>query len=100
MPVQLVRFTTREADAPAVEQATETMLAALRRARPHGTRFAACKLADGVTFVNLLELDEGVDNPLPGIPECRAYQQRIPEWALEPSGPQPVTVLGSYELFG
>lgn len=100
MTVQMVRFTVDEADVADVESAIGRMIAAVREAQPSGTRFASCKLADGVTFLNVLELAEGVPNPLPEIPECRAFQQQLPRWTVEPPTPQPVAVIGSYQLFG
>jgi len=39
---------------------------------------------------------EAVENPLPGIPECRVYQQELARWVAEPPRPQPVTVVGEY----
>ncbi|TWF75548.1 hypothetical protein FHX44_111432 [Pseudonocardia hierapolitana] len=96
MSVQIVRFTTSATDVPAVEAAIETMVAAIHRERPPGTRFSSWKLADGVTFLNVLELEDGVDNPLLGIPECRAYQKELARWVAEPPRPQPVTVVGAY----
>lgn len=99
MTVQMVRFTANEADVADIETAIETMIAALHEAQPTDTRFASWKLADGVTFLNVLELANGVENPLPGIPECRAFQQRLPSWVVEPPTPQPVTVVGSYQPF-
>jgi hypothetical protein len=96
MTVQIVRFTTGETDVPEVEAAVAEMVAAIHRAQPPGTRFASWKLADGVTFLNVLELADGVENPLPAIAECRAFQQRLPRWVAQPPRPQPVTVVGSY----
>ncbi|WP_406286679.1 hypothetical protein [Embleya sp. NBC_00896] len=95
----MVRFTADEAHVADIEKAIEAMHAAIRRARPTGARYASCKLADGVTFVNMLELAEGVENPLRGIPECLEFQRRLPNWLAEPPAPETVTVLGSYRLF-
>jgi hypothetical protein len=94
--VQIVCFTVDRTDVPDVEAAIGTMVAAIHRERPSGTRFTSWKLADGVTFLNVLELAEGVENPLPVIPECRAYQQRLAQWVAEPPRPQPVTVVAGY----
>jgi hypothetical protein len=94
--VQIVRFTVDTTDVPDVEAAIGTMVAAIHRERPPGARFTSWKLADGVTFLNVLELAEGVENPLPVIPECRAYQQRIAQWVAEPPRPQAVTVVAGY----
>lgn len=96
MTVQIVRFTADATDVPDIETAIETMVAAIHRERPPGTRFTSWKLADGVTFLNVLELADGVENPMPGIPECRAYQQKLEQWVAEPPRPQPVTVVGTY----
>jgi hypothetical protein len=96
MTVQIVRFTADPADVADIEAAIETMIAAVHREQPAGTRFTSWKLADGVTFLNVLELADGVDNPLPAIPECREYQQQLVRWVAEPPRPQPVTVVASY----
>jgi hypothetical protein len=98
--VQMIRFTTSEAHVPEVEESIRAMIAAIEAARPAGTRYAATKLADGRTFLLVLELADGVENPLPAISEARAFQQRMADWATEPPAPQPVTVVGSYGLFG
>lgn len=99
MTVQMVRFTATEADVAEIESAITAMLAAVVEAAPPGVRYAATKLADGVTFVLLLDLADGTENPLPAIPEARAFQQRMATWATEPPVPQPLTVLGAYRLF-
>jgi len=97
--VQMIRFSTAEANVAEVESAIATMSAGIAAARPAGTRYAACKLADGRTFLLLLELADGATNPLPDIPEAREFQQRMTGWAGEPPAPSPVTVVGSYGLF-
>lgn len=100
MTVQTVRFTTTEDHVADVEAGIGSMLAAIDQARPAGMAYAACKLGDGVSFLLLLELDDGVENPLPTIPEARAFQQGMPGWAATPPAPETVTVVGSYRLFG
>lgn len=99
MTVQMVRFTTTEVKVAEVETAIESMIDAITETHPPGTRYAATKLADGLTFLLILELADGVDNPLPSIPEARAFQQQMPAWTNEPPAAELVTVLGSYDLF-
>ena len=101
MSVQIVRFSVDESDVAEVEAALQTMCAAINRAAPAGARFAACRIVGSNSFLNVLELDDGVANPLPGIEECRAFQERLPGWALaaEPPAPLSLSVLGSHELF-
>lgn len=50
-------------------------------------------------FVALLELEEGVENPLPSIPECREFRERLPSWVAEPPAPQELEVVAAYGLF-
>jgi hypothetical protein len=100
MTVQMVRFTTTEDRVADVEAGIETVIAAIDRAQPAGMRYTACRERDGVTFLLLLELDDGVENPLPAIPEARAVQQQMAGWAATPPAPEPLAVVGSYRLFG
>ena len=99
MTLQMVRFTTSSSNVAEIERAIESMIAAIQNAQPQGVRYAVTRLADGVTFQLFLELADGVENPLASIPEARAFQQKLPTWAVEPPAAQPVTVLGSYRLF-
>jgi hypothetical protein len=48
--------------------------------------------------VLLLDLDEGVDNPLPSRPEMRALQQAMAGWAGRPVAPEPATVVAAHRL--
>lgn len=100
MTVLMVRYQVREEDVADVEAAIRLAIAAVERERPAGVRYAMGKLADGVTFVGLLEFPDGTGNPLLAIPEARDLQQKLPSWVVgEPPAPQPLHVVGSYELF-
>ena len=50
------------------------MFAAIEAARPEGLHYSSWCSSDGVTFVALLALDEGVENPLPAIAEFQDFQ--------------------------
>jgi hypothetical protein len=82
-----------------VQAAGKKMFAALNAAQPEGFRYAWCLLPDGETFVALVQVDDGVENPLPGLPEYRELQEVLKDWLAEPSNSQPLTVIGSYRLF-
>ena len=82
-----------------VQAATKKMFAAIGAAQPEGIRYASVLLPDGETFVALLQVDEGVDNPIPGLPEFRELQKRVEGSRAEPASVQPLTVIGSYRLF-
>lgn len=82
-----------------LEAAAERMFAALRREQPQGIRYASCRLADGVSYVAVLEVEDGVENPLPAIPEFQEFQQGLKSWVAEPPSAGPATVIGSYRFF-
>ena len=96
MTVHMVRFTATPEAADDVEAGVAALVAAVHEARPAGTRLRYYREADGPGFVALLELDEGVDNPLPDIPAAREYQASLADWATAPPTPKPLTLLGSY----
>jgi hypothetical protein len=100
MTVLMVRYTVGEDRVVEVERGIEKMFTAIDREHPDGVRFALVKLPDGVTFVGVLELEDGAHNPLLGIPAAREYQQNLANWVVgQPPVPGRVEVVGSYGLF-
>jgi hypothetical protein len=94
--VLTMRCTVKREHVAAVEAAIEQLLANLERERPRGIRYAWSKLGDGETFVGVLELDNGVDNPLPGIPGSREFQDNLKQWVREPPTREELTLVGSF----
>jgi hypothetical protein len=82
-----------------VQAAVGKVIAALGSAQPEGIRYASFLLPDGETMVALLQVEDGVENPLSSLPEyqelleivepCRAQPPIVQRWALT----------GSYRLF-
>lgn len=68
MSVLTVRAKLKEEHVADAEAAVKRMFAAIERERLEGIRYASVKLEDGVTFLALLEVEDGVENPLPGLP--------------------------------
>ena len=99
MKVLMVRSKVKPEHVAEVEAAVEKVFSAISQAQPKGVRYASSKLPDGVTFVALLELDTGVDNPLPGLPAFREFQENLKNWVAEPPVPEQMEVVGSYRLF-
>jgi hypothetical protein len=99
MNVMMIRPKIKAEHLDEVDAAVEKMFAAIAREKPEGVRYASCRLPDGVTFVVLLALDDGIDNPLPAVPEFREFQDKLRTWIAEPPIPDQLTVLGSYRLF-
>jgi len=95
----MVRSKVKAAHVTEVEAAVKRVFAALQQEQPNGIRYASCRLSDGVTYVAVLERDDGVDNPLPALPEFRAFQENLKNWMAEPPISEQVTVIGSYRFF-
>jgi hypothetical protein len=77
MAVLMVRSKIRAEAVGDVDAAVEHLFAAIHQAQPEGIRYASFRLPDGVTYVALLALDEGVDNPLPALPEFSEFQDNL-----------------------
>ncbi|WP_216329296.1 hypothetical protein [Deinococcus aestuarii] len=99
MHVMMFRATIRGEHLSDIEGAVRTLFAAIQAQQPQGVRYASSRLGDSSTYVILLALDQPGENPLASIPEFRAFQEQIQGWLAEPTVPQPLTVVGSYNLF-
>jgi hypothetical protein len=99
MNVMMLRAKIKPEHVSDVESAVKTMFAALEVHRPQGVKYASSQASDGTTFIILLALENSSENPLPTIPEFRAFQKSMGAWLAEPTVPEPLTVVGSYNLF-
>ncbi|MGZ6609304.1 MAG: hypothetical protein ACXVFI_19810 [Solirubrobacteraceae bacterium] len=99
MSVHMAEAKIRAESVTDVQAAAQRMFAAIGAAQPDGIRYAWCVLPDGETFVALVQVDDGVENPIPGLPEFRELQDGLEDWLAEPPSTQPLTVIGSYRLF-
>jgi hypothetical protein len=99
MSVQMASAKIKPEGVTDVQAATKKMFAAINAAQPEGLRYASLLLADGVTFVAIVQLDDGMENPVPGFPEFRALQEVVERSRAEPNNVQTLTVIGSYRLF-
>jgi hypothetical protein len=96
MSARLVHMKTKAENAADLETAFKNVSAALADATPQGIRYSTYKLSDGTTFVVMLELEDGVENPLPTIPAFRELQEGLKSWLAEPVAAEPLTVVGDY----
>ena len=55
--------------------ASQKLFGALEAAQPEGVRYAWILLPDGETFAALVQVDDGVENPIPNFPEFRELQE-------------------------
>jgi hypothetical protein len=82
-----------------VQESARKMFAALREAGPDGVRYGSCLLPDGETFIALVQVDEGRENPVPELAEFQEFVEVVEASRAEPPTIHPLTVVGSYRLF-
>jgi hypothetical protein len=99
MNVLMVRAKVKAEHVAAIEAAGKRIFEALEREQPQGFRYTTCRLPDGVTYVNLWEIDDGVDNPLSTLPEAQAFREGLKTWMAEPPIYEQLTAVGSYRFF-
>jgi hypothetical protein len=99
MNVLMIRSKIKAEKAADVETAAKEMFTAISEAAPQGVRYASCRLADGLTYVALLELNDGAGNPLAALPAFQKFQEGLKDWLAEPPVTEQLTPVGSYRLF-
>jgi hypothetical protein len=75
------------------------VISAIEREQLQGIRYASCRFPNGVTYLNLLQLEDGIQNPLPALPEGNEFGEKLKSWLAEPATWEWLTILGSYRLF-
>ena len=99
MSVRMIRAKIRDDKTADVEKAVKEVFAALEVAQPQGVHYASWKLADGVTYVILLGLDNDDDNALAAIPAFRDFQAGLGTWIAGPPAIEELTQIGAYGVF-
>lgn len=99
MSVQMAKAKVKPESVSDIEAATKNLFAAINATHPKGIRYASLLLADGETFVAVVEIDDGVENPIPGFPEFGELQELVDGARAEPSTFEQWSVVGSYRLF-
>jgi hypothetical protein len=98
MSVFTVRARLKDEHVEEAEAAVKRMFAAIEREQIEGIRYASIKLEDG-SFLALLELEDGRENPVAALPEAQEFYDALRGWYVEEPEVGPGTVLGSYRLF-
>jgi hypothetical protein len=98
MRVMMVLAKVKADSIDEIEAQGRKLFSEIEQAQPQGLRYATCRLPDG-TYLNLLGIEDGVDNPLLALPAARAFQEKLKGWLAEPASSQALTVIGSYRLF-
>jgi hypothetical protein len=99
MKVQMSRTKVKADQFAAISAAGKRVLEALEREQPQGLRYANLQLPDGVSYVTLVAIDDGIDNPLLALPEYQAFAENFKTWIAEPPTTERLTVVSSYRFF-
>jgi hypothetical protein len=99
MSVTMIRATIRPDRVADIEAEAQKMFAAINEARPIGVRYASCRVADTDTFVVLLAIEDGLENPLAEVAAFRAFQGGLGDAMAGPPAVEQLDVVGSYRLF-
>lgn len=98
MTTLLLRYHVDEKDVQAVVHAVETAFAGLEKAHPAGLRFTYYRVPDTAEFVGLVELDDGVENPLPTLEATRQLKAAVDRVATGASPlPVPLKEIARYK---
>ncbi len=100
MSVIMVRQKVKDGSVEEAEAAARDLFSTLDRVRPEGVRYASTRVVDSSTFVILLELAEGIEDPRPAVPEYLRFLEQLKGWVDGPPVIVHLDVVGSYNLFG
>jgi hypothetical protein len=98
--VTIVRQKVKDGSVEAAEAAARDLFATLDRVRPEGLRYASTRVVDSSTFVALIELADGIEDPRPAIPEFQRFLEQLKGLVDGPPVIEHLDVVGSYNLFG
>jgi hypothetical protein len=99
MGLMMVRAKIKVDSIDEIEAAGRKLFSAIDREQLQGIRYASFRLPDGVTYLNFLQLEDGIQNPLPALPEGKEFGEKLKSWMAEPVCSQSLTIIGSYRLF-
>jgi hypothetical protein len=99
MSLTLVRQNVKDGSLEEAEAAVRDLFATLDRVRPEGIRYASTRVAGSSTFVILVELADGSEDPRPAIPEYGRFLEQLEDWVEGPPVIEQLDVVGSYDLF-
>lgn len=97
MSTLLLRYHVAESDVQTVVRAVQEAFRGLEKEHPKGLRFTYYHVAQTAEFVGLVELDDGIPNPLPTLEAARQLKATVDRVALgTPPVPVPLEVIGKY----
>jgi len=97
MSLQTVQFRTAAADTAQVRSQLEKVFDALNAAAPRGVTYTAYASTSEPEFLLILDLADGIENPLLTLPDASRLRELITEVAGGPVPPRLCTVVGRYD---
>jgi hypothetical protein len=97
MRVLMAQFNIKPEFVRDFETARDRILIALNHQSPEGVRYTWCAIPNSTSFIGWLELEEGIENPLPNIDAGREFAANIQGWAAAPPIRQELRFIGSYK---
>jgi hypothetical protein len=98
MTTLLLRYHVADSDVQTVVRAVKSAFAGIEKQHPAGFRFKYYRVAETSEFVGLVELDDGVENPLPTLQAARELKATVDRVALgSPPLPVPLKEIATYE---
>lgn len=94
----VIRYRTKPERADENAALIKAVFAELADRQPEGVRYAAMRLADGETFVHVVQVDAAV-NPLLDMAAFQAFQAEIGDRVAEGPFALGATVVGAYGVF-
>jgi hypothetical protein len=82
--IQTVRFNVKDKHGKEFESAANGITRALRKAAICGIRHTMCRSNDETTFLGILQLSEGMENPLPTLAEGKISLNGLETWLASP----------------
>jgi hypothetical protein len=83
MALQIIRASAKPEHAADLEAAAAKVFAALHELQPDGLRYASLRVTQD-SYLILLEVADGAENPLPSIPASQEFQAGVPGWLSGP----------------
>ncbi len=93
----IVSYKTKPDAAEENARLVERVFAELGAKDPGGLRYATFRLADGVSFMHVV-VQEGDDNPLPGMAAFEEFQRGIGDRCVAPPTRVEISIVGAYRL--
>jgi hypothetical protein len=100
MSLMMIRSRIKPERRADVDAAARRWFSAIEQAQPRGVRYASCRVGEGDTYIVLLEVEDGIENPLPTVPGFVEFQENLKDSLAEPPSTEALTVVGTYNLFG